>query len=117
MKSIKLIIFVMLIFTSLPVYSGELDKPYSPTREEWLELSITKVVKDRTDLWKQRIGSVIWVKEEENTVFITLSSANGQEELKVDAQQKYVDIIKNDVENFNSKYNWAKKLKVHVQFI
>jgi len=117
MKNIKFITLAILILTSLPAYSGELDKAYSPTRKEWLELSLTKTIKDRTDVWKQRIGSVIWVKEEENTIFITLSSANGQEELKVEAQKNYLDTIKKDVENFKNKYSWAKKLKVRVQFI
>lgn len=115
------VIFILLIttifFTSLPVYSGELDKPYSPTKKEWLEISIFKAIKVRTDPWKQRISSIIWVKEVENTIFITLTSANGQDEIKKKSQDEYVDIIKKDIESLIKEYDWASKLKVHVQFM
>lgn len=111
-----LTITLIFLFGSLSAYSGELDKSYSPTRKEWLEMSIFKTIKDRTDSWKQRISSVVWLKEEENTIFITLTSANQQEEMKAKAQKEYVEIIQNDVESFIKKYDWAKKLKVHVQF-
>jgi hypothetical protein len=117
MKKLKFPLLILIIlFISLPSYSGELDKPYSPTRKEWLEISIFKAIKDRTDPWKQHISSVVWLKEEENTIFITLTSANQQEEMKAKAQKEYVEIIQNDVESFIKKYDWAKKLKVHVQF-
>jgi len=111
-----LLLIVIMFFTSLPVYSGELDMSYSPTRKEWLKISISKVIKDRTDAWKQRISSMVWVKEEENTIFITITPANGQEEINTRAQNEYVDIIKKDIESFIQRYDWAKKLKVHVQF-
>lgn len=118
MKNLKFILLIAIIFgTWLPVYSGELDMPYSPTKKEWLEISISKVIKDRTDAWKQRVSSIVWAKEEEKTIFITLTSANGQEELKLEAQNTYIDIIKKDVENFIKKYDWAKILKVYVQFM
>jgi hypothetical protein len=118
MKKFIFILLIWVIFVaSLPVYSGELDKPYSPTRKEWLEVSIFKLIKDRTDAWKQRVSSVVWVKEKENTIFITITSANDQEEIKTYAQKEYVDVIKKDVENFIKKYDWSKKLKVHVQFV
>ena len=115
------VIFVLLIttifFTSLPVYSGELDKLYSPTKKEWLEISIFKSIKVRTDPWKQRISSIVWVKEAENTIFITLTSANGQDEIKKKSQDEYVGIIKKDIESLIKEYDWASKLKVRVQFM
>jgi hypothetical protein len=118
MQKAKFVLLIMIIFfASLPVYAGELDKPYSPTRKEWLEISISKVIKERTDPWKQRISSLVWVKEEESTIFITLTSANGQEEIKIKVQNEYGDIIKKDIESFIKKYDWATKLKVHVQFM
>lgn len=118
MKNLILILMSLAIFlTSLPVYSGELDKPYSPTKKEWLEMSIFKAIKVRTDPWKQRISSIIWVKESENTIFITLTSANGQDEIKKKSQDGYVGTIKKDIESLIKKYNWASKLKVHVQFM
>jgi hypothetical protein len=108
-------IFFILLF-SMSTFAGNLDKPYSSTRKEWLEISIFKVIKDRTDPWRERIGFLVWVREEENTVFITLTSANGQEPLTKETENKYLNIVKGDVEEFIRNYSWSKSLKVFVQF-
>ena len=108
-------IFIIFYF-STSTYAGNFDKPYSPTRKEWLEMSIFKLIKIRTDPWKQRIGFLVWVVEKENTVFLTLTSANGQEELTKKQEDTYVEIVKGDVESFLKEYEWSKNLKVFVQF-
>ena len=108
---------VFCFFFSLTAYPADLDKPYSPTRKEWLEISIFKTIRDRTDIWKQRISSIVWVKEEYNTVYITLTSANGQEPLSKESRDAYVEVVKETVESFLEKYEWSKNLKVFVQFI
>ena len=118
MKKFLFILFIaMYFFLSFPLYAGELDKSYSPTRKEWLEMSIFQIIKIRTDVWERRISSLIWAKEEENTIFITMTAANGEGEISRDARKEYIRIIKNDVEGFIKKYDWAKSLKVYVQFI
>jgi hypothetical protein len=91
MKNLLLIFVITTIFcTALPAHSGDLDKPYTPTRKEWLEMTVFKTIKVRTDPWKQRISSIVWVKEEENTIYITLTSANGQDEIEKRAQNEYI---------------------------
>ncbi|MHB8109747.1 MAG: hypothetical protein ACYDHW_06915 [Syntrophorhabdaceae bacterium] len=118
MKVIGIILLSMIIcFTSLPVFSGELDMPYCPSRKEWLRISIFYLIKDHTDSWKQRIGSMIWVRENEKTIFITLTSANGQKEISREAQNEYCNVIKRVVESLIEEYDWARSLKVHVQFM
>ena len=113
----KFICAVLFIFLfTLPSYPADLDKPYSPTRKEQLEISIFWTIKIRTDVWRQRIGFLVWVREKENTIFITLTSANGEEPLRKKSEQIYVEIIKNDVEALLREYEWAKNLKVFVQF-
>jgi hypothetical protein len=113
----KIIIYVIIFWSiSITASAGELDKPYSPTRKEWLEISIFKLIKVKTDAWKQRIGFLVWVKEEENTVYITLTSANGEEPLSPDSENTYVKTIKGDVQSFLQQYGWAKNLKVFVGY-
>jgi hypothetical protein len=58
----------------------------------------------------------VWVVEKENMVFITLTSANRQEELTKEKEDTYVEIVKRDVESFLKEYEWYKNLKVFVQF-
>jgi hypothetical protein len=98
-------------------YAANLERSYSPTRREWLEISIFKVIKERTDSWQQRTGFLVWVVEKENTVFITLSSANGQEETSKEAKERYIEAVRGDVELFIKKYEWSKSLKVFVQYL
>ncbi len=102
---------------ALPLGAGELDKPYSPSRKEWLELSLFKVIKDRTDLWKTRIGFVVWVKEEEGKIFITVSSANGEKPPGEEAIRGYLKVIRADVVDFIREYEWSRDLEVHVQYL
>ena len=99
-----------------PLMSGDLDKPYNPSRKEWLELSLFKLIKDKTDLWEQRIGFIVWIIENDGEIMLTLSSANGQEPLSDTARDEYVKQIKSAVELFIQQFEWAKNLKVIVQF-
>lgn len=119
-KMILTTLIALMISTCVPVsYAAEnlLDKPYSPTRQEWLQSSIFQSIKIGTDAWRQRISSIIWVVEKENTVYITLTSANGQDILDTEAKQNYILSVKNIVESVLSKYEWSKNLKVSVQFV
>jgi len=109
------VILILCLVTS-HVEAGNLDTPYSPTKKEWLELSIFKLIKDRTAPWKQRIGTMVWVVEKDNAVYITLTSANGQDILTSQAEREYVETVKAEVENFLKKYDWSKNLKTFVQF-
>jgi hypothetical protein len=119
MRKTRLVILIaVLLSIPLSVYSGELDKPYTPTRQEWLELSITKIIKDRTDVWELRISSMVWAREVDKgeAIYITMSASNGQDEPKTRVKQNYIDIIEQDVEIFLERYQWAKDFEVYVQF-
>lgn len=114
---VVLIAISFIFLFSLATYADDLDKPYSPTRKEWLEISMFKLIKIRTDSWQQRIGFLVWVVEKENTVFITLTSASRQMPLEKEQEKYFVEIVKSDIEYFLKKYEWSKNLKVHIQFI
>ena len=118
MKIIKFSVIALCIFVSLPLsYASELDKPYSPTRKEWLEISIFKVIKDNIDAWDRRLSSIVWVKEKEQTIFITLTLANGEEIINKNSEKIYIERIKNAVEDLIREYDWANSMSVFVQFI
>jgi hypothetical protein len=118
MKLVAVIGIVFLFTTSIvtPLMAGDLDKPYNPSRKEWLELSIFKLIKDRTDFWKLRIGSTTWVKESEDTIFVTISAANGEGVPTEKIISDYIAVIRKDIEELIKAYEWSKDLKIIVQF-
>lgn len=106
----------LLIVSSCQNSEEQLSDSYVPTKKEWLEISIFKLIKDRTDAWEHRVAFMVGVDEKEG-ITVTLTSANGQNVLENSAKQLYVGIVKKDIENFIKKYRWAKGLKVFVQYI
>ena len=115
---LKLLIAVfILLLTSVASYSEDLNKPYNPTRKEWLEISIFRAIKTQTDPWKRRIGFITWVKEEENTGYITLTQANGQDPIDQGIVNRYLESVTHTIEGILEKYDWSKDIKIHLQFI
>ena len=109
------VVSLVLVLSFSAIAEG-LNESYSPTRKEWLEISIFKVIKDRTDPWKQRIGFMVLVVEKQNTVFVTLTQSNGQEEINEESKKVYIETIKSDIEQVLKRYEWSKNLKIFVQF-
>jgi hypothetical protein len=64
-------------------------------------------------MWETRIGLSVRV-DEENGITVTLTSANGQPLMHEAAKQLYIDFVKNSIENFIKRYDWAKDLNVFV---
>ena len=117
MKSIGISLLLASIIMSSQNLSSNLNKPYSPSRKEWLELTTFKTIKDLTDPWQTRVSSMIWVKEKENTIFITLTEANGEDPLGSSSKSEYVTMVKNAIESLLKRFEWAKGMAVHVQFV
>ena len=115
MKAIAISLLLSTAIISSTVIVSNLDKPYSPTRQEWLELSAFKTIKTLTDPWETRIHSSIWIKE--NTIFVTITEANGEEPLTASSRKEYVNIVEKALKSLVSDYDWSKNLNVHVQSI
>jgi hypothetical protein len=109
-------ILVLTLGFVTPLMSGELDKPYNPSRKEWLELSLFKLIKERSDHWRHRVYFILWVKEKDGGIWITIAEANGEELISDKHRKYYVEMIKIAVEEFIKRYEWANHLSVFVQF-
>lgn len=105
----------LLFFTICQTFASDLDKPYCPTRKEWLELRIFQTIKIRTDVWSQRIGFLVWVNEKDG-ITVTLSSANRQDPLDDSSKKEYIKMVKKDIEELIKQLDWAKGLKILVQY-
>ena len=79
-----------------------------PTKEEWLEIAITHRIEDWTDPWQQRIAIGVTIFPEDKEIVVTLTSANGQEEISQSSKNGYVRDIENIVKTILEEYNWAK---------
>lgn len=117
MKSFAVSLFLAAIVVSSQNLSSNLNKRYSPSRKEWLELTTFKTIKDLTDPWQTRISSVIAVVEKENTLFITLTEANGEDPLSSSSKSEYVSMVKKVIESLLNSFEWARGMTVHVQFV
>lgn len=107
---------LLTLLLSVTAFAEGLNESYTPSRKEWLEITIFKAIKDKTDPWKQRIGFMVWVGEKENTVFVTVTQSNGQDEMTEKSEKNYVDTIKKEIEQVIQRYEWSKGLKILVQF-
>ena len=115
MKTLAVSLLLATVLVSSQDIVSNLDKPYSPSRQEWLELSAFKTIKVLTDPWETRIHSLIWIKQ--NTVFVTITEANGEKPISASSQSQYISLVESALESLIGDYEWAKNMKVHVQVI
>ena len=87
-----------------------------PTREEWLEVYTTHKIKQWTDLWKQRVAVRVAIIPKVQEIVITLTSANGQEEISQSAKNVYAHDIETIVKGLLENYDWVKNYKLIVQY-
>ena len=87
-----------------------------PTKEEWLEVYITHKIKQFTDLYVDRIAIRVAIIPRNQEIVITLTLANGQEEMSKSAKTIYCDEVEKIVKAVFVTYNWARKYKLTVQF-
>ena len=88
-----------------------------PTKEEWLEVFITHRIKAGTDVWPQRIAVWVAIVPEHQVIAITLTSANGQEEITQSAENSYLSHVEYTVKVILKEYGWAQKYKLVVQYV
>jgi len=106
----------LLVKQNLDLRNDTSTNPH-PTREEWLEVYITHRIKQWTDPWEQRTAVTVWIRPEEQTIAITMTSANGQEKLTQSQQNAYILDVEKIVKTVLEKYDWAQKYKLIVQFL
>jgi hypothetical protein len=93
------------------------NKQHTPTRKEWLELSLFKKIIEVTDLWEKRIGVEVVVFPKEETIAIVLTASNGQEKLSPTVCVNYKDIIRMIVDGHIKQYDWAKGTKIEINCV
>jgi hypothetical protein len=99
------------------VLNNKISISKHPTKEEWLEVYITHKVKQFTDLHVHRVAVIVVVISEVKEMVITLTSANGQDEMSQTAKKIYADDVEKIVKLILEKYNWAQNYKLTVQYI
>lgn len=116
MRLFNLIVVVTaLLLASSATSAVDWSTQYSPTRKEWLELSLFKRITEVTDLWEKRIGVGVVVFPKEETIAIVLTASNGQENFSPTVCTNYTDIIRKIADDHIKQYGWAKVAKVEIR--
>ncbi|HAN20129.1 MAG TPA: hypothetical protein DCP51_00375 [Clostridiales bacterium] len=113
----KILIVIIFVLIGQISYAEDLNKPYIPTRAEWLEYCIHKDIVKTTQVWELRYCDIIKIDEKNNDVIVGISLPNKAETLNKEQQEWTIKIIKNIVKSTLDQFDWAINLKVHVHFI
>jgi len=104
--------FVLAVST---VSATDWNAQYSPTRKEWLELSLSKQIIEVTNLWEKRIGVNVVVFQKEETIAIVLDTSNGQADFSPTVCANYAGMVRKIADDHIKQYGWAKGVKVEVR--
>lgn len=116
MRRLNLTLVVAALVSTISAASAaDWSAQYSPTRKEWLELSLSKRIADVTDLWERRIGVGVAVFPSEKIISIVLAAANGQESLSSTNCANYIGVIRKIADGHIKKYGWAKGAAVEIR--
>jgi len=115
MKKIIMLLISCVLLTG-DLYAGDLDKPYTPTRREWLVESISSELNYRTGFWAKRYAFTILIHDDEDLVSIGFTVANSEESLNNEQQAYLIQLVKGIVRGVLDQYEWAKEMKVFVTF-
>lgn len=115
----RLLLLVIGIVLTAPLYAIDLDQPYEISRREWLEYEASKSIKERTDLWETRTAiSVILVEEDGSTTMsVVIVTANGETPPSEDAKKRYEETVRAVVQRVLDKYEWASDIGVLVRYL
>lgn len=97
-------------------------KDLHPTKEEWLEVYLTHKIKQVTDVWKSRLGVMVFIAHKYDgkvvdEIVVTLSVANGEQPYLKEQAERVIDQVKGIVKTIVENYEWAKHYKITVQYI
>ena len=107
-----------LAFTAplLPVDAADLGAAYAPTRAEWLQVELSRVLSSWTGTWDRRLTASVAVFTGDGAIVVTLAAANGQTQPRAEVQARYIEAVKEMTQGVLKRYDWAKDLKLTVQF-
>lgn len=109
------IMFAALVLAISAASAADWSAQYSPTRKEWLELSLSKRIADATNLWERRVSVVVVVFPKEESIAIVLATSNGQENLSSTVCTNYTSIIGKIADDHIKQYGWAKGAKIEIR--
>jgi hypothetical protein len=91
------------------------EEPYTPTRKEWIELSLIRKITNVTELWNKRVAVNVVLFTKENTLAIVLASPNGQQGITPTICNRYSDIVRIIAETHIKENEWASGIKIDIR--
>ncbi|WOB06960.1 hypothetical protein [Piscinibacter gummiphilus] len=111
------LIFLALLFAVLPLQAADLNATYSPTRGEWLRVTLLSSIQEQSNLWRERVAVVVLIDAKENTASVSITLANGQPEPSPALKERYVQAVRAIAAGILERHSWAKDVKLLVQFV
>jgi hypothetical protein len=116
MKLRTLFLALNVSLAAFPALAADLSAPYSPSRAEWLQVTLYDRITQTTDLWQRRVGVAVVVFPQEQQVSVVISNADGQPAPTEQERAFHVRHVEKLVKGLLSDHEWAKDLKVAVNF-
>lgn len=95
------------------VQTNELDKPYAPTRKDWLELSVPLFLQAEVSAWSQKPDYSVVINDAAHTIEVSLRCSKPTVGCRFYMQESS-EALKAHLEGYLRRYDWAKNLKVAV---
>lgn len=121
MKAKYLLVILSLGVVSLvgsQIYLGSyLKDKYVPKRNEWARLAIKENVSSWIGSWERRYVADVIISDDEKSVSILISLANGQEPLTFGEVESATKTIQSVANSSVEQFRWLKGYKVTISII
>ena len=117
MKKLLTSLIVCILLPAGQALSADLDAPYTPTRAEWLRVSLAETIKISTDSWALRVRVMVTIVNKNQQVLITLKPADGEKKPTKEQRDAAVASVTEIVKRTLGSYAWSKDLEVRVSFV
>lgn len=114
---IRITALCSLLFIGQGATASDLSQSYTPSRAEWIEMALHKVVSEAVSPWELRTSVFTKYFPGENTIFVSVRASKGENPPTEVEKSGYVSFIRFHVDPVVKKYPWAKDVKVLVEFL
>lgn len=109
--------FVVAFAGASAATSADLDLPYTPTRQEWLEVVVRLRVQHAIDYAAARVlVNAVIVTPKAETIYVSVATATGEPVQSSEEEARILKLVHDLVQHEMKKYQWARGIAVKASF-